>query len=191
VFLTPKGVEYRVHYRDGLVPGLRWSMSGPLDGPVELFFLFYFIMTGIHICLTHHLGKSERMDDGDSVLGSTAILGAVDTAVLLKRRSDGTRTIRTSQRDGEDLEETVLSYDKETGLISLGSSIAEEQMKAARQSVLDALASGEELTAADVRERVGANHGRTSAALRALLAEGGVTRVGAGKKGDPYKYRLA
>jgi cytochrome c oxidase subunit 3 len=48
VFLALKGVEYREHYRDGLAPGLRWSMTGPLAGPVELFFLFYFIMTGIH-----------------------------------------------------------------------------------------------------------------------------------------------
>ena len=147
--------------------------------------------TGTHICLTHHLGKGERSDDGDGVLGSTAILGAVDTAILLKRRSDGTRTIRTIQRDGDDLEETVLSYDKATGLLSLGGSIAEEQIQAAKRAVLDALTSGEELTEPDIRERAGGNHGRTSAALRALVEGKLVERVGEGKRGDPYRYKLA
>jgi cytochrome c oxidase subunit 3 len=48
VFMALKGVEYWDHYRDGLVPALRWTFGGPLAGQVELFFLFYFIMTGIH-----------------------------------------------------------------------------------------------------------------------------------------------
>ena len=47
-FLGIKAVEYWQHYQEGLVPGLRFTFEGPLAKPVELFFLFYFIMTGIH-----------------------------------------------------------------------------------------------------------------------------------------------
>jgi cytochrome c oxidase subunit 3 len=48
VFLGIKAVEYAHHYQEGLVPGLRFAFEGPLAHQVELFFLFYFIMTGIH-----------------------------------------------------------------------------------------------------------------------------------------------
>jgi hypothetical protein len=144
--------------------------------------------TGTHICLLHHLGKSERVDEGDSILGSTAILGGVDAAILLKKRADGSRTIRTIQRDGDDLDETLLCYDKETGIISLGAEVAEERRQAARTDVLDALGM-ETLTEPDIRERVGGNHTLASSALRSLVSEGLVRRDGAGKRGDPYAYR--
>jgi cytochrome c oxidase subunit 3 len=48
VFISLKAVEYTEHYREGLFPGLRFTFEGPLAHQVELFFLFYFIMTGIH-----------------------------------------------------------------------------------------------------------------------------------------------
>jgi len=48
VFLGIKAVEYWQHYQEQLVPGIRFSFDGPLSHQVELFFLFYFIMTGIH-----------------------------------------------------------------------------------------------------------------------------------------------
>ena len=48
VFLAIKAIEYWQHYHEQLVPGLRFSFEGPLAKQVELFFLFYFIMTGIH-----------------------------------------------------------------------------------------------------------------------------------------------
>jgi cytochrome c oxidase subunit 3 len=48
VFIGIKAVEYTQHYQEGLMPGVRFTFEGPLARPVELFFLFYFIMTGIH-----------------------------------------------------------------------------------------------------------------------------------------------
>jgi cytochrome c oxidase subunit 3 len=48
VFIGIKGTEYWHHWQEGLVPGLAFTFEGPLVNPVELFFLFYFIMTGIH-----------------------------------------------------------------------------------------------------------------------------------------------
>src|SRR4051812_31344716 len=46
LFLGLKAVEYWRHWNEALVPGLRFSFEGVLAGQVQLFFLFYFIMTG-------------------------------------------------------------------------------------------------------------------------------------------------
>jgi cytochrome c oxidase subunit III len=48
IFMGIKAVEYWQHYQEGLMPGVRFTFEGPLAKPVEQFFLFYFIMTGIH-----------------------------------------------------------------------------------------------------------------------------------------------
>jgi cytochrome c oxidase subunit 3 len=52
-FLAFKVVEYALDYRDNLVPGLafipsEWSELGVDPERVQLFFLFYYIMTGLH-----------------------------------------------------------------------------------------------------------------------------------------------
>jgi RecA-family ATPase len=75
--------------------------------------------TGAHVLCVHHLGKGERRDDGDGILGSTAIFAAVDTALIMKR-TDRYRTISSQQRYGEDLPETVLHFDPTTRTVSLG-----------------------------------------------------------------------
>lgn len=49
VFLFIKFViEWRAHYLEGLAPGVRFLYTGPQARHVEMFFIFYFIMTGVH-----------------------------------------------------------------------------------------------------------------------------------------------
>ena len=48
LFLGLKAIEYRDEYREHLVPGLNFAFSGPQAGGVELFFIFYFVATGLH-----------------------------------------------------------------------------------------------------------------------------------------------
>ncbi len=48
VFLGIKGLEYYDHYQKHEVPGISFSYSGPYAQQAPIFFLFYFIMTGIH-----------------------------------------------------------------------------------------------------------------------------------------------
>ena len=48
VFLSIKTVEYGHKFEEALVPGARFAYGGPLAGQVQLFFSFYFIMTGLH-----------------------------------------------------------------------------------------------------------------------------------------------
>jgi cytochrome c oxidase subunit III len=49
-FLGIKGWEYAQKFQHHLVPGFdfRWSGSAAESGPAELFFSFYFAMTGLH-----------------------------------------------------------------------------------------------------------------------------------------------
>ncbi len=48
VFLGIKAIEWRHKWEDGLVPGLRFTLTGVDAGPQELFFFLYFAMTGVH-----------------------------------------------------------------------------------------------------------------------------------------------
>jgi cytochrome c oxidase subunit 3 len=41
-------VEWRHDYLEGFAPGLNFTFAGPHAKPVELFFCFYFLMTGVH-----------------------------------------------------------------------------------------------------------------------------------------------
>jgi cytochrome c oxidase subunit III len=57
LFLGIKGVEYYQHFRDGFAPGVNWTFTGQNAGPLELFFILYFAMTGLHaIHLTVGIG---------------------------------------------------------------------------------------------------------------------------------------
>jgi cytochrome c oxidase subunit III len=47
-FLAIKGVEYHQEYVDGFVPGKFFTYKGPHADVAELFFRFYFLMTGLH-----------------------------------------------------------------------------------------------------------------------------------------------
>jgi cytochrome c oxidase subunit 3 len=55
IFLGVKAVEYTIDYKDKLIPGLGFEphhlvekLSAPELGHVELFFVLYFAMTGLH-----------------------------------------------------------------------------------------------------------------------------------------------
>jgi cytochrome c oxidase subunit 3 len=48
VFLGIKGTEYAHKFDERLVPGIDFVYGEPHAGQVELFMLFYFVMTGLH-----------------------------------------------------------------------------------------------------------------------------------------------
>lgn len=144
--------------------------------------------TGAHILLTHHLGKNDR-SDGDAVLGSTALFGAVDTLIELRKRDQG-RVAKSLQRYGTDLPETVASLDESTGIVSAAGDLRDLQVQAAMEKVRDVLVGGQ-LTQKELRDEVEGNTALTSEALRRLFESGAVSRTGTGRKGDPYIYALA
>ena len=48
VFLGIKGYEYWHKYHESLVPGIRFTYDGLYASQVQLFLVFYFLMTGLH-----------------------------------------------------------------------------------------------------------------------------------------------
>ena len=142
--------------------------------------------TGCHLLLVHHAGKGER-DGGDAILGSTAIFGAVDCALILKKRADGQRTLESNQRYGQDIPRTVLEFDQETGSLGVGGTVEELEVNSARQAILDAVSDGER-TQEELRSLEGHKTLYLHRALKELVEEGGVHRQGAGVRGDPFRY---
>lgn len=143
--------------------------------------------SGTHVLCVHHSPKGERNPE-DCVLGSQAIFGSVDTLMIMKRH-ENYRTLQTIQRYGEDLEETVLNYDKGEGSVTVGNTRQEQDTNCMEELIIDFLSKQKE----PVIEKVIADEveGRTALkrkALRELIKQGEIVRSGRGGKGDPYRY---
>lgn len=83
-FLTIKGFEYHTDYQEGLIPGasFTYSASQPAVQPreVEMFFMLYFIMTGVH---AFHM-----------------IVGIVAFFILISKSLRNTLTVQTVENTG-------------------------------------------------------------------------------------------
>ena len=71
LFLGVKAAEYAKHFQDGMVPGLAWTYAGPYPEAVQLFFVTYFLMTGLH---------ALHLIIGIVVVGITAIFARRDSS---------------------------------------------------------------------------------------------------------------
>jgi 5S rRNA maturation endonuclease (ribonuclease M5) len=144
--------------------------------------------TGAHVMLVHHSGKAERADATDAILGSTAIFGGVDAALILKR-TDRYRTLQSCQRYGVDWPETVLEFDPDPRSLSLGAEKSEAETGRISQQILDYLRGSEqERTREEIEAQVEGKTGPTRKALRLLVEEGKIVREGTGRRGDPFRY---
>jgi hypothetical protein len=146
--------------------------------------------TGAAVLVLHHEGKVPRAL-GDSILGSTAILGTVDTALLM-RRAERFRCLSSVQRYGSDLPETILDFDPETRRTSTGKTREETDQDRIATEIESALRDHPEgLTEGAVLDEIETGKtGPRRKALRHLLEAGHLERSGKGVKGDPYVYRL-
>jgi hypothetical protein len=150
--------------------------------------------TGAHVLCVHHAGKGDR-EGGDSILGSTAIFAAVDTALIMKR-TERYRTISSHQRYGEDLPETVLRFDPQARTLTLGESKEQEEEQRLADAIMEFLqtkhASAEE---AEIQAEVEGRKAVKVRALRRLLEEEKVCRQKKfpdkeGTRGNPFLYAL-
>jgi AAA domain len=147
--------------------------------------------TGAHVMLVHHSGKAERADATDTILGSTAIFGGVDAALILKR-TDPYRTLQSSQRYGSDWPETVLEFDAESRSLSLGAEKAQADVQALAGAILEYLKTvGESKTEPEIGESVEGKTGPKRKALRRLVEDGKIVREGTGRRGDAFRYRFS
>lgn len=150
--------------------------------------------TAAHVLFTHHLGKADREYALDALLGSTAIGGTPDTRIILKRKGD-MRTVEVIQRYGSPLPETVVEFAPETKFISIGRPKAEHDESLVRDAILECLKSQEEdrekgqpLTEAQINEEVEGRNAYKRTALRSLVKDEKVEKLGKGGKKDPFRY---
>jgi putative DNA primase/helicase len=156
---------------------------------------------GFHLAWAHHLNKyGDSGDAADAIMASTAIYACVDCAFLIHKRGDR-RTMKTdgAQRGGVNLPETVLLYDPDSGRSSLGGLLESAERDDYKQKVLNVLTETRsdgtqeypEREEQEIRDLVGGDNGKAGKALRSLCApeDSRVLRLGAGKRGDPYRYR--
>ena len=138
------------------------------------------------ILIAHHNRKSGG-EYGTQVLGSTAIVATVDTLISL-RRDGKARTIETVQREGDDMDETILKLDPD-GWPSLGGSRVDETRKDNQEAILHVLEGRREpMTAAALREATNRNNNAVRDAINVLVRDFGVKQAGTGKRGDPFTY---
>ena len=102
--------------------------------------LDYAHKTKTHFALVHHLKKGETSDMGDGVLGSTAIMGSVATALFLSCASNNVRTMKTRQRYGKDISDAmVIDMDQETGWITTSGTAHQAHIAILESQVLEFL----------------------------------------------------
>ena len=141
-----------------------------------------------HVLLVYHLGKGERADATDAILGSTAFFAAVDTALVMKR-SELHRTLQSRQRYGTDLPETILEFEPVSRKVWLGVEKSEADARRVDQSILEYLERSEGTrTEVEIDDAVKGRNEAKRKELRVLVEEGAVIRSGSGTKGDPFKY---
>ena len=143
---------------------------------------------GPHILIPHHNKKGNGESGEDDLLGSTGLFGGVDTLLIMRKRQ-GRRTLQSVQRYGEDLRETVISFDPDNGTVTAGEEMAELLLREKEDAILHCLSQQSFLSESAIKGEVGGG-GLTSKALRALFNSGRIHRQGSGKKTDPFLYGL-
>jgi len=142
-----------------------------------------------HIMTLHHNGKNGERESGDALLGSTGFFGAVDTLLTMHKR-ERARTVETIQRYGEDLPETIVHLDPETGAVDAAGDMKTFLLEERKSAILETIGT-DPLSEAAIKELAGGtNKGLTSRAVRSLFEAGRLSRTGSGKKGDPYLYQI-
>ncbi|MDE1970025.1 MAG: AAA family ATPase [Patescibacteria group bacterium] len=140
-----------------------------------------------HVMGIHHARKGGG-DGADTALGSTAIFGSVDTAIVLKR-TDSKRTIETQQRYGTDMEPSILLFDPDTKMVVFGGTKEEDDVLKVSEAILELLkASNEPMLQVDIDNAVEGRTTHKRRALQELVKAQKIGRTGSGKKGDPFQY---
>lgn len=143
-----------------------------------------------HIMALHHNGKGgDLRESGDALLGSTGFFGAVDTLLTMHKR-ERARTVESIQRYGEDLPETILHLDPETGLVDAAGDMKNFLLEERKSAILESIGSDPVDEKAIKELTGGTNKGLTSKAVRSLFEARRLSRTGSGKKGDPFLYQI-
>ena len=143
--------------------------------------------TGASVLLVHHSNKAMNTQ-GREILGSTALLGIVDVALLMDQDSRG-RNLYSRPRYGEPLDLTELRL--EGGWVRAGRPVAELKAMDLEAEILAFLAGqSEPAELSDIQQAVARNRNYVLRKLNGLAASGKVERTGSGTRGKAYRYSV-
>ncbi|MGC9602800.1 MAG: AAA family ATPase [Minisyncoccia bacterium] len=141
-----------------------------------------------HLMCLHHARKMGG-EGSDITLGSTSIFGTVDTSIILKKTEGGKRTIESEQRYGNNIEPTVLVFNTDSKQTTLGGTKEEDDTSQIADAIKQYLESRDDpADEPTINAEVEGRNTLKRKALRELVANGSVMRIGLGKKGNPFLY---
>lgn len=145
--------------------------------------------TGCAILALHHNKKVET-SDGDDVLGSTLIWGAVDSLITL-RRKDNERTISTTGRYCEDIDKRILTFDPQTRRFHDGGCAKQAHFGGVKQKVIVLLRnSADSWSKSEIQTEIGHRGDTVRKAIDELVREDLVIARKEGKSHHPrYKWK--
>lgn len=161
-----------------------YALVGEQFGPI--------FEAGAHVMLLHHAKKGENLDLGDGVLGSTKIFGSVEVGISLKRDyyDRSIRIIEAIGRDGVEIEPHIMTIHESTHwptILGTRSEVREQSMEHEALAVLSEHTE-DGLTMAQIEAKARGRAIDIRQAVRILEADGAISRVGEGIKGDPFRY---
>jgi len=115
-------------------------------------------------------------------------LGAVDTAIILKKRDQGS-TFRTIQRYGNDIDEIVITLNEDHSLTVAGS-LEETKRKEVWEQIKTILQSNPGATESEITVGLELHRPTVLKTIHWAVEQDLCKKEGQGKKGDPYKYFL-
>jgi hypothetical protein len=127
---------------------------------------------------------------GKAVLGSTALFGACDTLMVIERYPNDVRAVSTQQRIGEDMPETQIAMDPETGLITIATGKSGIRNGQIEERIIGIIASEPGIAKADILDRIEARKADVLSSLASLEERDLIENVSKGVKGDPSRYEI-
>lgn len=147
-------------------------------------------LSGAHVMLLHH-SKKQGGSFGGEALGSTAITGLVDTAMMIGIASER-REIYSINRHGDALDKTLLDFDADRGAMDAGVTVEQHMDRGREQEIIDFLGDQREgMDKSTVAKELAMSPNKALKLLRQLINRGLVTITGTGNRGDPILYRVS
>ncbi len=153
---------------------------------------------GLAVLLPAHTRKGGG-EDGDALRGSSALAGAGDVILELERPGGQNppprqRVLAALSRYPQTPGVLVIEHDAATdawAVVGQGEDRRDMRAVADRAALLSTLPTTTPgMTRQELEEEIGSPHQQFASTLTQLIGEGHAARDGAGKKGDPYRYRI-
>lgn len=153
---------------------------------------------GLAVLLPTHTRKSGG-EDGDALRGSSALAGAGDVLLELERPTGQNpaprqRVLAALSRYPQTPGVLVIDHDAASdawSVVGQGDDRRDMRAVADRAALMTTLPISEPgMTRQEIEDEIGSPHQQFAPTLTRLIDDGQIHRDGAGKKGDPYRYRI-